>query len=508
MAPIDASFYDLPHPVLTKIGDNNTEPTFASILVAHVELNANAASIYSARGDGLQVHLALTINATDYIKRSIGNTPFVPPTSPAAVPTHLETASVAQIAETNRQHKVQKEEFILFHNADTALRNLLIAPVPPIFLADQRDPTTDFGNKTFLQLLTYLHTTFGSISEKELEQKNALMQLQWNPPTAIEALFLQFENGVSFATAGQDAPTKPTVLRWDYTIIEKTGRFDIACREWRQMDPSAKDLAIFKRHFKAADKDLRRLDMTGTDGFHNSAHSIQKTSTLLTTTQATLAASEVALARALSQLSLSSGSTDASAANILAITPQHQANARVATAGLMVTQPTVVTRSPHATIQEKDTKPTQPTRTRWVVTPTTLSRDFKDNSSESKGWQHIRTRLITQTILANLSLPPFIPPPRQLQSTLEPLGTFSNFLATSLGSNQQPTSSPSVCPMVLTSRAPTQARSTFLASHHPHAAPTCSCHFNRTHSPLLENFAIMAAKPFSPMTVLPSRVTT
>jgi hypothetical protein len=67
MEPIDASSFDFPHPVLTKSGDNNTEPTFASILVAHVELNVNAASIYSARGDGLQGHLALTINANDYI---------------------------------------------------------------------------------------------------------------------------------------------------------------------------------------------------------------------------------------------------------------------------------------------------------------------------------------------------------------------------------------------------------------------------------------------------------
>jgi hypothetical protein len=147
------------------------------------------------------------------------------------------------------------------------------------------------------------------------------MQLQWNPTTAIEALFLQFKNGVSFATAGQDAPTKPTVLRRAYTIIEKTGRFDIACREWRQMDPNAKYWSIFKRHFKAADKDLRRLDTTGTAGFHISAHSVHTTSTLLTTTQATLAASELALARALAQVSLSSGFTDASTANISAITP-------------------------------------------------------------------------------------------------------------------------------------------------------------------------------------------
>jgi hypothetical protein len=53
----DAHSYDLPHPILTKIGDSNTEPTFASILITHIELNDNAASVYSARGDGLLGHL-------------------------------------------------------------------------------------------------------------------------------------------------------------------------------------------------------------------------------------------------------------------------------------------------------------------------------------------------------------------------------------------------------------------------------------------------------------------
>jgi hypothetical protein len=196
---------------------------------------------------------------------------------------------------------------------------------------------TGFGNKTVLQLLTYLHTTFGSISEKELELNTARMQLQWNSPTAIEALFLQLKNGVSFATAGQDAPTKPKILTWAYNNINQTGRFDIACCEWRQMDPSAKDWPVFKRHFKAADKDLRRMDTTGTagfhcsahsvlnttdtEGFHGSAHSAHTTITLVTTTQAALVVSELALARALAQVSLSSSSTAASATNISAITP-------------------------------------------------------------------------------------------------------------------------------------------------------------------------------------------
>jgi hypothetical protein len=90
---------------------------------------------------------------------------------------------------------------------------------------------------------------------KELEANALRMQSQWNPSTAIESLFVQIEDGVAFAAEGIDEPTKPAVLRWANDIVSKTGRFDIACREWRQVnpDPKTKNWAKFKCHFKAAD---------------------------------------------------------------------------------------------------------------------------------------------------------------------------------------------------------------------------------------------------------------
>jgi hypothetical protein len=253
MAP-DA--FDLPHPVLTKIGDTNTEPTFATILVTHVELNANAASIYSTRGDGVHGHLALTINADDYKQRSIGGIVFQVPTAPPAFPAHKDKASDAEIAEDNRQHKALLAEFVLWHNADAILRNLLLAAVPTIFLAAIRNPVTGFGNVSCLSLLNHLHDVYGNITEKELEQIIQCMRTQWHPPTAIESLFVQIEDGVAFAVEGLDEPTKPTVLRWAYEIISLTGRFEISCQEWRQMDTTTKTWALFKSHFKAAYRDI------------------------------------------------------------------------------------------------------------------------------------------------------------------------------------------------------------------------------------------------------------
>jgi hypothetical protein len=102
-------------------------------------------------------------------------------------------------------------------------------------------------------------------------------------------------------------PTNPT--RWAYAIVAKTSRYNLACREWRQFYPvtTTKDWAKIKLYFKAADRDMRIQETTGTAGYHGD-HTSTSDATLLATTQAAVAASEIQLAQTLSQASLSSSS--------------------------------------------------------------------------------------------------------------------------------------------------------------------------------------------------------
>jgi hypothetical protein len=228
MPPHDATSFDLPHPVLTKIGDANTEPTFATILVSHIELNANAASVYSTRGYGLLGNLALTINAVDYVSRSKGNVAFDPPANPPSAPVHKDKTTEAEITEEKRQHKARRLEFVLWHNVEAVLRKLLIAAVPGVFFAAKKNPVTGFGNATCLELLAHLHDTYGQITEKELEDNVTRMRTQWNPLTAIESIFIQIKDRIAFEAEGND---EPTILRWAYDIVAKTGCYDLTCRE-------------------------------------------------------------------------------------------------------------------------------------------------------------------------------------------------------------------------------------------------------------------------------------
>jgi hypothetical protein len=57
------------------------------------------------------------------------------------------------------------------------------------------------------------------------------MTTQWNPPTTIKSLFVHIEYDIAFAAEGNDNPTKPTILRWAYNIVVKTGRYDLECTE-------------------------------------------------------------------------------------------------------------------------------------------------------------------------------------------------------------------------------------------------------------------------------------
>jgi hypothetical protein len=167
-------------------------------------------------------HLALAINAVDYESRIQGNVPFDKPVNPPTVPAHKDKATEAEIAKDNRQHKALCLKFLLWHNVDTLLRNLLIATVPGIFITANENPVTGFRNNvTCLELITHLHGNYGKITEQELEENVTSRRSQWNPPTYIESQFVQIEDGVSFAAEGNNEPTKPTVLSWANDIVAK-----------------------------------------------------------------------------------------------------------------------------------------------------------------------------------------------------------------------------------------------------------------------------------------------
>jgi hypothetical protein len=104
-------------------------------------------------------HLVLTIKVVDCVSLSKGNIAFDQPANPPSVPVHKDKATQAEISKENRQHKARHLKFLLWHNVNAMLRNLIVAAVPGIFLAAKKKLVTWFENVTYLELLTQLSST-------------------------------------------------------------------------------------------------------------------------------------------------------------------------------------------------------------------------------------------------------------------------------------------------------------------------------------------------------------
>eukprot|EP00978_Attheya_sp_CCMP212_P030085 scaffold109528_cov24-Attheya_sp.AAC.1 len=99
------------------------------------------------------------------------------------------------------------------------------------------------------------------------------MEADWNSPTPIEDLFEQLRAGAAFATEGGDAPSAPRLVRLlGYNIINKTGLFELGCRDWRNKPPADKTFAQLQVHFKRWDRDRILLATARSAGYHGAHH--------------------------------------------------------------------------------------------------------------------------------------------------------------------------------------------------------------------------------------------
>jgi hypothetical protein len=184
---------------------------------------------------------------TDAEYLAIAGTPFIVPLNPGTL-THPPGATGPQISEAVRTHKEQMDNFQLYYNVDKALRNQLLAATPEAFIQTIKDPYLGFGQRTCLDVITHLRTTYGEITPNELDKNAERMATAWHPPTPIEDLFEQLRAGQAFATKGGDAPSAPQIIRLGYNLIFKTGLFNTTYREWRDKPTADKTFANLKTH--------------------------------------------------------------------------------------------------------------------------------------------------------------------------------------------------------------------------------------------------------------------
>ena len=115
---------------------------------------------------------------------------------------------------------------------------------------------------SYANILAYIWKTYGKIEDAYHTLNEQHMKAPWSPPTPIETLFDQLDDGMEFATKGNEVIDDSQSMRWAYDNIKATGLFDKDCERWRKRTASTKSWAAFKAFFIIAEGDRKKNSPT------------------------------------------------------------------------------------------------------------------------------------------------------------------------------------------------------------------------------------------------------
>ena len=133
------------------------------------ELKANAASVPSNLGGGVNGHLGLVLTATEYLTvnpntyvRPTHPGPLVIPAGPPAIPQYLQQ-------KMRDDHKEAVCVYREMDNVKKALKMQLAEALPELYLKRFRNPHMNTLTDALLVILAYLFQTYGDITDEELK---------------------------------------------------------------------------------------------------------------------------------------------------------------------------------------------------------------------------------------------------------------------------------------------------------------------------------------------------
>ena len=97
---------------------------------------------------------------------------------------------------------------------------------------------TRYAKVAPLTLLTHLWDTYDKVAIGDLNANEFRMKVQWNPPSPIESLFLQLEDGQEFSKEGNGEISDSTLVCYGYDNISATSQFTKYCTKWSKRKPA------------------------------------------------------------------------------------------------------------------------------------------------------------------------------------------------------------------------------------------------------------------------------
>lgn len=242
--------------VLTRLHAPGQAPTFQSMQQGLSELLSNAGSVETDIGDGRDGHAGLVNDPT-----------FERPPKPPLEPVYAANATQAARESTRTNWELAFKRHRTYICAEKALRKQLLEAVDERYVRALKDRVHRYDHCTVYEIVAHLKKRYGKIAKAALKANTDRMQAHWDPATDIDILYEQIEKGRDYAEAG-GAPFNPVqIVNMAYNMVEQTGRFENACREWRYKDDEDQTWANFQEHFTEAQADAQLAATASTAGY-------------------------------------------------------------------------------------------------------------------------------------------------------------------------------------------------------------------------------------------------
>ena len=123
--------------------------------------------------------------------------------------------------------------------------------------------------------MQHIWKTYGKVDDADHTLNEQRVKAPWSPPTPIEALFDQLDDGQLFASKGNEVIDDSQLMRWAYDNIKATGLFDKDCDRWRKRPSMVKNWTAFKAFFITAKDDRKKNNLTANDATYT-ANQVQQ----------------------------------------------------------------------------------------------------------------------------------------------------------------------------------------------------------------------------------------
>jgi hypothetical protein len=256
--------HQFPHPELTSLSATST-PTTTSLKLLRKEINANAMSITSTRGGGQYGHLALTTPAADFLLLS--GTAFTPPVHPGPAPIHEPNSTQHRITEVNRAYAANLKEFNVYIAVDANLKKQLIKAVPDTFIDELSDELLGYAKTTTLSLLNHLTSTYGTVTDEDLNDNLADLSRPWTSAQPLEDLWKQIKR-CQLVAQHRDPISEALAVRSAVINLDNSGVFIDTLKEWRNIPLADRTMIRLKTLFNKANFERKR-QLTSTHAGYN-----------------------------------------------------------------------------------------------------------------------------------------------------------------------------------------------------------------------------------------------